>query len=77
METVPIYSTKRERSRENSKRQTGVLFALFLLCIVGALLSGCASLTTSKEERLANSCYMAGGKPAVSYSETTGRVDCK
>jgi uncharacterized protein YceK len=41
------------------------------------VLAGCASLTTSKEERLANSCYANGGKASVKYSETTGAVECR
>jgi hypothetical protein len=71
--------TKQQRSVEKMAPATGPLFILFVVIIVAAAFgsTGCASLTTSKEERLANSCYMAGGRPAVSYSETTGRVDCK
>ena len=62
-----------------NETERGLLYflGLFLLIVLAAILTGCASLTTSKEERLANSCYANGGKASVKYSETTGAVECK
>jgi hypothetical protein len=72
-------ATKQQRSEHKMAPVNAVLIVLFLGILICASLgmTGCASLTTSKEERLANSCYANGGKPDVMYTETTGRVGCK
>jgi hypothetical protein len=51
--------------------------AVLAAVVLAGCVSGCAILTSSKEERLANSCYANGGKASVSYSETTGKVECR
>lgn len=72
-------ATKQQRSEQKMAPANGLLFILFVVIVVLAAfgMTGCASLTTSKEERLANSCYANGGKPDVTYTETTGKVGCK
>lgn len=67
--------TKRQRSIEKNRGIGPWLLAMAVLVLILAV-TGC-TLMVSKEERLANACYLNGGKAQVKYSETAGAVECR
>ena len=52
---------------------SGPICIMILLILVLALLTGCANVTVIK---LAEMCHSNEGKPTVSFTGETGKVDC-
>lgn len=69
---VQVYSTKRQRSQDDSKRIAGPVIVLFVVILLMALLSGCAGTL----DKAVATCFALEGSPAFTKAEGIEKFEC-